>query len=65
MDTKTLIQSKTFWLNALFLIVSVAGVFGFKTFEPSMETERLVDAVVAILNIILRLYTTKPIEKAL
>lgn len=60
---KALVQSKSFWFNALSLLVAVATLFGFGTFEPSPEISKTVMALSAVVNIILRLRTSQPIIK--
>ncbi len=62
MNAKALIQSKTFWFNLLFAAVSLAGVFGFSSFEANPMVERGVDFLVALANIYLRIKTTQTIN---
>jgi hypothetical protein len=35
MKTKAFYESKIFWFNALFLVASIAAVFGFGTYQPT------------------------------
>lgn len=58
---KSIWTSKTFWLNILALSAAVAAAFGY-TGELSAEWATFVPAIVAVLNIILRLVTKKPIS---
>ncbi len=62
MDAKEFWKSKTFYFFAVLLIVSVAGVFGFGDFEPTVEQLEIVGAVVAIVGIILRAVTKEPVK---
>jgi len=63
MKAKSLLSSKTFWFNILFVIVAIAGLFGFNDFQPDAKVVEGVGALVLIGNIILRLFTSKPINK--
>jgi membrane-bound metal-dependent hydrolase YbcI (DUF457 family) len=54
-------ESKTFWFNALFLLSAVAAYFGFADFKPDANVTELAGVVVAVINIILRFITTKPV----
>ncbi len=58
---KSLIKSKTFWFNILAGAVAAASLFGFSSFEPSVENAQVISTSVAIINILLRLMTDKPI----
>lgn len=60
-DGKSLIKSKTFWFNSLTLLVAVASLFGYQDYEPNAEVSVLITSVVAIVNVILRIKTTKSI----
>jgi len=58
LDThKAFYQSKTFWFNALTIVVAVAMYFGFGEFRPSAETVELGAVLVAVINIALRFGT--------
>jgi hypothetical protein len=57
MDTKPFYQSITFWFNALFVLIGVAGVFGFGSFQPSAEVSEVAAIIMAIANIIMRFRT--------
>lgn len=48
--------SKTFWFNILAAVVVVAGYFGYADFEANGE---MIAAVIAIINLALRLWFTK------
>ena len=54
-------KSKTFWFNVLALIVAVAGAFGFAGFKPSPDVEQAGYVIVALINLLLRFLTKKPI----
>ncbi len=58
---KPFYESKTFWFNVLFLLVSVAAYFGFGDFKPSNDTVELAGVIVGVVNVILRFYTNKPV----
>jgi len=53
-------ESKTIWLNVLALIVAVAAGFGY-TGELPADWVVFVPAIIAIINLILRLVTDRPI----
>ena len=58
METKPFYLSKTLWFNLLSIVVIVAGVLGFGEFEMDPTVQA---AVVAVINLLLRLYTDRPI----
>ena len=60
---KALIQSKTFWFNALSLIVAIASLFGFADFEPNPEIAKATAAIIAVVNIALRIKTNQVIDR--
>jgi len=60
---KALIKSKTFWFNLLFAVVALTGLFGYGEFQPDARLVEVLGAVVTFGNILLRLYTNKPITK--
>ncbi len=62
MKSKPFYESKVLWFNILFLVVAVAGVFGFGTFQPSATWLEITAVVVAGVNIALRLITTTAIK---
>ena len=61
---KALIQSKTFWFNILTIVIAVAGMFGFGSFEPSPEVKTVLEILTLISggNIGLRAVTKEPIK---
>ncbi len=56
--------SKTLWFNLVAVVVTVLGAYGY-TGEVPAEWAVFVPAVVALVNVILRLVTKEPIEKTL
>lgn len=68
-DAKKFYLSKTIIFNVLVLATGLAGLFGFVDFTPGEEAQQAIDAVVALVaagvpvfNIILRIFTTKPVK---
>ena len=61
MNEKPWWQSKTIWFNGLALIGAVAGAFGFAEFHPDPQVLALAPALVALINVGLRLVTRQPI----
>lgn len=59
---KKFYESKTFWFNVLYLLAGVAAYFGFGEFNPSGDVVELGAVIVAVINIVLRFSTSKPIE---
>ncbi len=55
-------ESKTLWFNILALVVAIAAAFGY-TGELPPEWSIFVPAIVAIINIALRIVTHQPIER--
>ena len=54
--------SKTLWFGILSLIVALAGIFGFNEWQPTADVSGAITAIVAIINIVLRVYfTDKPL----
>lgn len=53
--------SKTMVFNTLYALVAIAGLFGYNTFEPSVETLQVVAIAVAAVNLILRTVTNQAI----
>lgn len=51
-------QSKVLWFNLLAGVVSIAGLFGFTTFQPDQSTVEIIGVVVAAVNIVLRFITS-------
>jgi hypothetical protein len=58
---KPFYQSKTLWFNLLTILVAVAALFGWDTFEPSATTQEIVLLAVGVINLILRLLTKSEI----
>jgi hypothetical protein len=50
--------SKTFWFNILALVVAVASSFGFAEFVPDAEIVSIAAGIVAVINLVLRLWFT-------
>ena len=63
METKPFYASKTFWFNALALVIVIAGAFGFAEFQPAPEVETYGLVLVTLVNVVLRFYTAKPLAK--
>ncbi len=64
MESKTLVQSKTFWVNLF--IVLIAAIVGVSNSSIVVDFPTLVPwfaGVIGTLNIVLRLVTKTPIEK--
>lgn len=60
--SKSLFASKTFWFNLLALAVTIAGALGYDEFQVDPGTQQLALAIVAAVNILLRLVTDKPVH---
>lgn len=58
MESKNFLLSKTIWINALALI---GTLFGINELAPAEFREEIVVTVVAVVNIVLRFMTIKPI----
>lgn len=61
--TKPWWQSKIIWFNALGLLVAIANIFGFASFTPGPEMEQVTLVVITVVNLVLRLVTSKPVAK--
>jgi len=62
MDSKPWYASKTIWANVIAGGATLATVFGINLgLTPEVQAE-IVAAVMAIVNIVLRFVTTKPVE---
>ena len=59
---KPFYQSKTFWFNILFVIVAVAGFFGFTEYQPDANTAELAAVLIAVINLVLRFLTKAEIK---
>ena len=63
MDAKKWYLSKTFWFNVVAVVGLVLAQFGY-TGEVPEEWGVFVPAIIALVNVILRLFATKqPLEK--
>jgi len=60
---KALLTSKTFWFNVIFIIVTIAGYFGYADFEPDSKVVEILGTVFAIGNILIRTVTKEPITR--
>lgn len=59
---KSIFQSKTFYFNALTILVVVAGFFGYTPDAEIVDKATNMLVVIApFVNIVLRLYTTKAV----
>ena len=61
-DSKKFYESKTFWFNILAVVVALAGLFGFADFKPDENTLEFIALLLGGVNLILRMYTSKPIS---
>lgn len=61
MEVKPWYQSRTIWLNALYLLVTIASTLGLAGFTPDQRTVETTNAVVAILNVLLRFRTNQSV----
>jgi len=55
-------QSKTFWFGSLYVVVAIAGLFGFASFQPSPDLVSIVGLGTGLLVIVLRLVSNKGIS---
>jgi hypothetical protein len=64
---KSLVLSKTFWINALALIVAVFALPEFTTILPTDNAQAagIVTGILAVINILLRLLTSGSITSIL
>ena len=59
METKSIWQSKTFWVNIISIVAILGATYGF---DIDTETQAmLATTVLAVINIILRFVTKQPI----
>lgn len=65
MSGKPWYKSKTVWFSVLYVIVAVAGLFGYAEFEPAPELVTGVGAALVIIKLIIDLFlrskTSEPI----
>jgi hypothetical protein len=61
MDPKSIFASKTFWFAILFVLLNIAGVFGYETYQADPELVNIVGLVVSALVIALRFITKQAI----
>ena len=60
--SKTWWQSKTIWANVIAFVATIAGMFGFDWgLTPEVQAQ-IVAAVMAVVNVVLRFITDKPIS---
>ena len=63
MNSKSWYESKTFWFNLLFLLVTVAapvlGHFGWADFQPDAIWVTIGGVLVTVVNLVLRLVFTE------
>lgn len=62
MNDKPFYQSKVFWFNALFVIVALAGYFGFTDYQPSADVSELAAVLIAVVNLFFRFLTKVPVK---
>jgi uncharacterized membrane protein YvlD (DUF360 family) len=59
MESKSIFQSKTFWVNLISLIAVIGTAYGL---EIDTETQAVVaTTALAVVNIILRFFTKQPV----
>ncbi len=61
MDVKEFWKSKTFWFNALALLVLIAQGFGFADFANDPRLADYAAMVITAINIVLRFVTAQPV----
>ena len=57
LESKHFYQSKVFWFNTLFVIVALAGYFGFTDYQPDSQTAEIAAVVISVVNMGLRFLT--------
>jgi hypothetical protein len=62
MDVKSIFKSKTFWFGALYVVIGVAGLFGFAQFQPDPKLVDGLAALTGVIVVILRLVTKQPVS---
>ncbi len=63
MDGKPWYTSKTIWFGVIYGLVSIAGVIGFKTYQPDQNTTEIVGVLTSVAIIVLRMLTEQPVKK--
>ncbi len=59
---KAFYESKTFWFNALTVVLAIAMYFGFGNFQPDTRAIELGSVIVAVINIVLRFASSAAIK---
>ena len=62
METKSLLESKTLWLNVAAIIIALLAMPEVVGILP-VTWLPYIAAITAVLNVIVRMYTTQPIGK--
>lgn len=62
MEGKDFYKSKTFWVNLVAIVASIAGVFSLDLgLDPETQTA-VVASIMGVVNIVLRFITKEPIK---
>ena len=61
MESKSFLASKTLWVNLIAGIATVSGAFGLDLGLDAETQTAIATGVLAVVNIVLRLVTTKPL----
>ena len=59
---KNALKSKFFWFGVLFVVNSIAGLFGFGEWKPSPELLKTTSGLIGVIILILRFKTKEPIQ---
>ena len=62
MEAKPIWASRTFWVNMVALVASVAGVFGTDVGLAAEQQTAVVGGIIAVANIVLRVVTKGPVR---
>jgi hypothetical protein len=62
MDSKSILTSKTLWVNLIALIVMIAASFGLDLGIDDGQKGEIAAGVIAVVNVILRLMTKQPVH---